>query len=377
MPLAFWRVRSALCYLAISETAGRKRALMASALLMAMAKLVEAMLPTYAMIGYLAPAVFVLARIISGISLGGEYAGTFVMLFESARSGRRGLTTSLGYVMAGFGVFLASSLVAVLTARLSAEAMENWGWRVPFFAGSLIALVALATRTQVRETPLFNELLSEGKTVRSPLREGLRHQWRAVLLTFAMAAFHALSYYLEVAFVPVYLVSFVKIDHAAAMRVGTVASAFNVAFIAIPAWVSDKIGRKPVLIAGCIGFLLLSYPFYVLLSSKSMVSMLVAAVGFVVLAACFMGPAMTAALEHFSTAVRFSGFGYNVGSGLFGGTTPLVAGWMIHATGALISPSYYIMAASAIFLGLCFRLRETRKLYGGWLRSAGRGIDDH
>ena len=93
-----------------------------------------------------------------------------------------------------------------------------------------------------------------------------------------------------------------------------------------------------------------------------MVSMLVAAVGFVVLAACFMGPAMTAALEHFSTTVRFSGFafGYNVGSGLFGGTTPLVAGWLIHATGSLISPSYYIMAASAIFLGLCFRLRETR-----------------
>jgi MHS family proline/betaine transporter-like MFS transporter len=238
---------------------------------------------------------------------------------------------------------------------------------------------ALATRTQVRETPLFNELLSDGKTVRSPLREGLRHQWRAVLLPFAMAAFRVLSYYLVVAFVPVYLVSFVKIDHAAAMRVGTVASAFNVAFIAIPAWVSDKIGRKPVLIAGGIGFLLLSYPFYILLSSKSMVSMLVAAVGPVVLAACFMGPAMTAALEHFSTAVRFSGFpfGYNVGSGLFGGTTPLVAGWLIHAAGALISPSYYIMAASAISLGLCFRLREARQLYGGWLKSGARGIDDH
>ena len=96
----------------LGDRAGRKRALMASALLMAMAKLVEAMLPPYAMIGYLAPAVFVLARIISGISLGGEYAGTFVMLFESARSGRRGLTTSLGYVMAGLGVFLASSVVS-------------------------------------------------------------------------------------------------------------------------------------------------------------------------------------------------------------------------------------------------------------------------
>ena len=140
--------------------------------------------------------------------------------------------------------------------------------------------------------------------MKQPLKESLGRQWRAVLLTFALAAFHALSYYLVVAFVPVYLVSFVNVDHAAAMRVGTVASAFNVAFIAIPAWVSDKVGRKPVLIAGCIGFLLLSYPFYVLLSNRHMVSMLVAAVGFVVLAACFMGPAMTAALEHFPTTVR-------------------------------------------------------------------------
>jgi MHS family proline/betaine transporter-like MFS transporter len=114
------------------------------------------------------------------------------------------------------GVFLASSLVAVFTARLSAEATESWGWRVPFCAGSLIVLVALAIRTQVRETPLFDELLSAEKTVRSPLKEGLRRQWRAVLLTFALAAFHALSYYLVVAFVPVYLVSFVKVDHAAA-----------------------------------------------------------------------------------------------------------------------------------------------------------------
>jgi len=99
-----------------------------------------------------------LARTISGVSLGGKFTGTFVMLFESARAGRRGLTTSLANVMAGMGVLLASGLVAVLTASLSKESMESWGWRVPFFAGSLIALVALAIRTHVLETPLFEEL---------------------------------------------------------------------------------------------------------------------------------------------------------------------------------------------------------------------------
>jgi len=252
-------------------------------------------------------------------------------------------------------------LIALLTTSLSTEAMQSWGWRVPFLAGSLIAVVALVIRTRVRETPLFEELRSAGKTLRAPLHEALRRQSRPVLLTFAMAAFNALSYYLVVAFVPTYLVSFVKVDHAAAMRVATVASAFNVAFNAIPAWVSDAIGRKPVLIAGCVGFIFLSFPFYVLLSSGRMASMLVGALGFVVLAACFMGPAMTAAMEHFSTEVRFSGFafGYNFGAGLFGGTTPLVATWLIHSTGVLVAPSYYLIAASGVLLAVCFSMKET------------------
>ncbi len=98
--------------------------------------------------------------------------------------------------------------------------------------------------------------------------------------------------------------------------------------------------------------LLLSYPLYYLLASGDFVSMLVAALGFVMLAACFMGPAMTAAMEHFSTEVRFSGFalGYNAGAGLLGGVTPFVAGWLIHSTGSLTAPSYYLMAASAVLL---------------------------
>jgi MFS family permease len=103
---------------------------------MAVAKLIEGLLPTYAMVGFVAPAVFLLARILSGISLGGEFTGTFVMLFESAREGRRGLTTSIANVMAGMGVLLASALVAVLTTFLSKESMESWSWRVPFLAGS-------------------------------------------------------------------------------------------------------------------------------------------------------------------------------------------------------------------------------------------------
>ncbi len=348
----------------LGDRFGRKRALVLSALLMALAKLVEGLLPAYTTVGYLAPAFFLLARIASGFSLGGEFTATTVMLFESARVGRRGLTTSLANVMGGIGVFLASALVALLTTNLSPASMESWGWRVPFFAGSLIGLVALIIRARVSETPLFEELRRKGETLRSPLRESLRRQPGAILLTFALAGFNALSYYLVVAFVPTYLVSFVKVDHAAAMHVATVASVFNVVLIAIPAWLSDHLGRKPLLIMGCLGFLILTYPLYILLSSGSMNAMLASALGFVALATFFMGPAITAAMEHFPTEVRFSGFafGYNAGAGIFGGTTPLVASWLIHASGSLKAPSFYLIAASAVLLIICLRLRETLKV---------------
>ena len=144
-------------------------------------------------------------------------------------------------------------LVGILTTNLSPAARLG-GWRVHFFASSLIGLVALVIRARVAETPLFEKVQSKGKTLRAPLRESLSRQPRAILLTFALAGFNALSYYLVVAFVPTYLVSFVKVDHAVAMHVAMVAGAFNVAFIAIPAWLSDTLGRKPVLIVGSLDF---------------------------------------------------------------------------------------------------------------------------
>lgn len=162
----------------LGDRFGRKRALVTSALLMALAKMVEGLLPTYSTAGHLAPAIFLVARIASGFSLGGEFTGTAVMLFESTQPGRRGLTTSLANIMGGVGVFLVSGLVGLLTINLSPAVMESWGWRVPFFAGSLIGLVALGIRARVPETPLFEKLQSRGKTVRTPLRESLRGQPR-------------------------------------------------------------------------------------------------------------------------------------------------------------------------------------------------------
>jgi MHS family proline/betaine transporter-like MFS transporter len=348
----------------IGDRSGRKHALVASALVMSAAKLFEGSLPSYETIGIAAAVLFVIARLISGFSIGGEFTGTYIMLFETGRAGRRALTTSLANVMAGTGVLLASGMITLLMTLLSSEQMQAWGWRIPFYAGSLVGLIALLIRLRVRETPLFEHLQSEATIARAPLREALREQPRAILIAFAMSSYVAVSYYLVVAFVPTYLQSFVGMDHVSALTITTVASLLNIVLIPLPAWASDRFGRKPVIIAASGGFALLGYPLFLLLSSGDFASTLAGALLFVALAACFVGAANTAAVERFPTRVRYSGFalGYNVGAAIFGGMTPLVAAWLIHSTGSNLAPAWYLILASIAILTLVWRLRETYRI---------------
>jgi MHS family proline/betaine transporter-like MFS transporter len=348
----------------LGDRGGRKQALVASALVMAGAKLVEGSLPSYQAIGIGAPALFLIARVISGLSIGGEFTGTFIMLFESSSTGRRGLTSSLANVMASIGIVLGSGLITLLTATLSTEQMQSWGWRVPFFVGSVIGLVALAIRLHVQETPLFERLRADAALARQPLRDAIREQPRGIFVAFAMSSFIAVSYYLVVSFVPTYLQSFVGMAHVQALTIATLATLLNIVVIPPPAWLSDRIGRKPVLVAVSVGFIVLGYPLFLLLASGHFGPTLVGALLFVFLAAAFVGTANTTAMEHFRTRTRFSGFalGYNIGAAIFGGMTPLLAAWLIHTTGSKIAPAWYLILASLAILVVSWRLKETYRL---------------
>jgi MFS transporter, MHS family, proline/betaine transporter len=345
----------------IGDRSGRKQALVASALVMSGAKLFEGSLPSYDSIGIAAAALFVVARLISGFSIGGEFTGTYIMLFETGSTGRRALTTSLANVMAGTGILLASGLITLLMSLLSSAQMQDWGWRIPFYVGSLVGLIALAIRLRVRETPLFEQLRNQATIAQKPLLEALREQPRAILIAFAMSSYVAISYYLVVAFVPTYLQSFVGMDHVSALTIATLAGLLNIVLIPWPALASDRFGRKPVMIAASGGFALLGYPLFLLLSSGDFAATLAGALLFVALAAGFVGAANTAAVERFPTRVRYSGFalGYNVGAAIFGGTTPLLAAWLIHTSGSLMAPSAYLILASLAVLVVIWRLKET------------------
>ncbi|MEM7442906.1 MAG: MFS transporter, partial [Pseudomonadota bacterium] len=152
--------------------------------------------------------------------------------------------------------------------------------------------------------------------------------------------------------------------HASALAITTAAALFNVVFIPIPGWVSDRIGRKPVLIFACVYFAVLGYPLFAMLASGNFVTTLIAALLFVIPAGCFMGPSNAATAEHLPTRLRYSAFalGYNIGTGLFGGLTPLVTVWLIHLTGSNLAPSFYLIVAALVILVVTLRLRETYRV---------------
>lgn len=358
------RPHGAILFGRLGDRLGRKRALIVSALVMSVAKLVEGSLPTYDDIGIAAAILFVLARLFSGFSLGGEFAGTIVMLFETAAPRHRALTTSLASMMAGGGVLLAAGLVTALIALLSAEDMQAWGWRIPFFVGSGVGLIALAFRLWVPETPMFEEVKEEGLRARKPLKEAVKDDTSGAAVAFAMSSFTALSYYLVIAFLPTYLQSFVGMDHVSALTITTIATVLSIAVIPISGLVSDNVGRKPVLISSSLAFIVLSISQFWMLASGQFWLTLAGALVLVVPVACFMAPAHTTAMEHLPTRVRYSGFalGYNAGAAIFGGTTPLIAAWLIHGTGWLTAPAGYLLLAATIILIVCWRLKETYQI---------------
>jgi MHS family proline/betaine transporter-like MFS transporter len=356
------RPHGAILFGRLGDRFGRKRALIVSALVMTGAKLVEGSLPTYDDIGIAAAVLFVVARLCSGFSLGGEFAGTLVMLFETATPRHRALTTSLANMMAGGGVLLAAGLVTALIALLTPEEMQAWGWRIPFFVGSGVGLVALAFRLWVPETPMFEEVKEEGLRARTPVKEAVKEDTGGAAVAFAMSSFIALSYFLVIAFLPTYQQSFVGMDHVSALTITTIATVLSIVVIPISGLVSDHVGRKLVLIATSLAFIVLSVPLFWLLASDQF--WLAGALVLVVPAACFMAPAYTTAVEHLPTQVRFSGFalGYNVGAAIFGGTAPLIAAWLIHSTGSLTAPAGYLVLAAIAILIVCWRLKETYRL---------------
>ena len=345
----------------LGDTVGRKIAIAASVISMAIPTTLLGLLPTHAQVGILAPLLLTGLRLIQGLSVGGELTGSISFLVEHSPPSQRGFFGSWASNSIGMGLLLGSAVGALMTSLLSPDDLARWGWRVPFLLGSLVGGVGLYLRLKMEEPESFQQLQQAGVLSPTPLREALTGYWREIISTALATWILAVGYYMIFVYLTTYLSSETHIPLGSALELNTISMIVMLGLVPIMGILSDRFGRKPLLITGCIGMIVLAYPLFVMLSQESIPLDLLGQLGFALFLTMVWGPFPAMLVEQFPTRVRVTGIslGYNLGWALFGGTTPLLATYLIKETGSKLIPSVYLITSGIVSLVTFLKLRET------------------
>jgi MHS family proline/betaine transporter-like MFS transporter len=314
-----------------------------------------------------------------GFSVGGEYTGILVYLLESARQKRRGYATSWAAANSEIGTLLSVGISTLLIATISQQQMDAWGWRVTFIVGAILALTMLFLRRQLEETSSFERVKEQGETAKSPLKDVVRHQPKAVRIAFVIGSVSSVAYYLNVTYVPTFLTEEVKVAGASSLLVATVAAlAVLVVTPPIGAW-ADRSGRRPLMIGFTIALVVTSPLLFALMTVGSSVAAFAGVILIAVPAAAVTSVSSSAMPEQFAAPGRFSGLaiGFNVSTAIFGGFTPLIATGLIELTGWKPAPGIYIAVVCLALLPFLWRMRETANtpLYDTVAQMRQAGVD--
>ncbi|MFC5721545.1 MFS transporter [Streptomyces gamaensis] len=320
----FMRPVGGLLMGAVADRYGRRTALTATILLMGGGSLLVALTPTYASAGLLAPVVLVVARLVQGLSVGGEFAASTTFLVESAGPGRRGLFSSFQYVSTTIGQLFASGVAVLLVHTLTGRQMDSWGWRVAFLIGAAISLAGLWIRRGAQET----RSSVPQQAARPGLFEAVRRHPRESLLICGITAGGTIAYYTWTTYLPTYAQVTSGTDKGDALLAGTVSLAFFAALQPLGGLLSDRVGRKPLLVGFAVGFAALAVPLLHAVGDDFVSLLIVQCAGMVLLTG-YTSVAAAVNTEIFPARVRAAGIGfpYSVTVALFGGTAPYLGTW--------------------------------------------------
>jgi MHS family proline/betaine transporter-like MFS transporter len=343
----------------IGDKIGRSRALLLSVILMAIPTFVIGLLPGYATIGAVAAVVMVLLRMLQGLSVGGEYTSSVVFLVEHAPTKRRGFFSSWTVFGAVAGVLLGSAISALMSVLLTDAELQAWGWRIPFLLGIFVGAVGWLIRHGIPELPVTKREPGDP----SPVIEAFRDEWRAMLQVIGFNIMNAIAFYMLFVYMVTFLIDNVKEPRSTALDINTISMVVLMVLIPIVGALSDRIGRKPLLLISTGGMLLLTYPLMLAMHHPNDALILGGQVGFAIILAAFYGTAPVTMAEVFPARVRVSALsvGYNVCLAIFGGTTPLVAVWLVERTHDDLSMAYYLMVGALISFLVVLRLPETAR----------------
>ncbi len=342
---------------------GRRASLSLSILIMSASTFVIALLPTYAQVGVLAPVLLLLVRVVQGFSASGEYAGASAFLAEYAPSNRRGFYTSIVPASTAAGLLFGSILIAVMHAVLSSEQLHSFGWRLPFLLAAPFGLIGRYIRVKLEDTPRFKALEQQSHVARAPIAELLGKHRMKMVIAFGVTCLNAVAFYLVLSYMPTYLSTELGMDETASFIAATISLAAYIGLVFMMGALSDRLGRKSMLIGASILFAVLTVPLFKGLAGAGFMTIVAIQIAFGALLTMNDGTLPCFLSEIFPTRVRYSGFAFcfNAANALFGGTAPLVATWLIGATGSKLAPAWYLVGAAVIALIAMSASRETSR----------------
>lgn len=323
----------------LGDRHGRRTIFLVTIVLMGLSTVLVGLLPTYDQVGLLAPALLLVLRMLQGLSVGGEIGGAAVYLTEHAPAGRRGLYTSVLQLMGPLGMMASTLQIVVLQYLLSDADFKAWGWRIPFLLSALLLAISIRSRLNLHESPVFSQLRAQNGLSRTPLRDCFRDRHtlgRMALLFFCVSAGGSLLFFSAQVYTGVFLKTVVNLPAAQASTLVMLTTLALFPATLFCGWLSDRIGRRPLLLAGLIGGSLVIFPVfqgllhYGMQPEPDMTRLALLLLVLVVPLACITGPQTATLPELFPARTRYSAVAlpHNLSAGWIGGMSPLMVTWL-------------------------------------------------
>ena len=339
---------------------GRKASLIATLVLMGISTMAIGIIPDYATIGIWGAVLLTFFRVLQGIGVGGEWGGSVLLAGEWTDPKRRGFSTSWAQFGAPAGMVLANGALALMTAVVANDQFMAWGWRVPFLLSFILIFIGLYIRIGVFETPVFARIKKEGRVAKAPVAEVLKRNWREVILTALLRTGQQTPFYIFTNYILLYATQSLGFGRTMVLNFVMLQSLLSMVTVTFFGHLSDRLGRRNVIAAGCVAMMIWPFIYFALLDARSVPLLFIAILLALPIQDIQYGPQAAFIAESFPGSRRYSGasLGYQLASITAGGPAPLIAVWLYETYKTSTAVAAYIALTAVISLVCVFLLKD-------------------